>query len=100
MPDPRPRHHPRWAEERDGTPSAVSATHAKDDAGILRIDFPDYTGEGALEAITWDEWFDTFDDRDLVFLFQEETAEGELSNFNKLITADTAAGAEDEAEWR
>lgn len=91
----------RWAEERDGTPSTVASTHTDDDAGIIRLDFPGYSGEGSLEAISWDEWFEKFDESGLVLLFQEETSDGQKSNFNKLIQADTAEEAADTAntEW-
>lgn len=75
----------RWAEERDGKPSAVSSTHSGDDPGLIRIDFPGYSGEDSLEEISWDEWFAKFDDNDLAFVYQDTTADGEQSNFNKLV---------------
>jgi hypothetical protein len=88
-----------WAEERGGKPSAVRDTGGGDDPGIIRIDFPGYSGEGSLEEIPWEEWFEKFDESDLVLLHQETTADGEKSNFNKLIKASTARDAEDNAEW-
>src|SRR3954453_2386164 len=80
----------RWAEERGGKPSHVKSTESGDDIGIIRIDFPGYSGQGSLEEITWDEFFEKFDDNDLALIYQEETAEGERSNFNKLVKAETA----------
>ncbi len=53
---------------------------------MLRIDFPGYSGAESLEHITWDEFFDKFDERNLAFLYQEHTAGGQKSNFNKLIS--------------
>jgi hypothetical protein len=53
--------------------------------GILRIDFPGYTGAQSLEQISWEEFFDKFDEQKLAFLCQETTARGLRSNFNKLI---------------
>ena len=76
----------RWAEQRGGKPSAVKSTERGDDPGIIRIDFPGYSGKGSLEEISWDEWFEKFDQAKLAFLYQEETAGGEKSNFNKLIS--------------
>jgi len=35
----------KWAEERDGKPSKVRGVGGKDD-GIIRIDFPGYSGPG------------------------------------------------------
>jgi len=57
---------------------------------MIRLDFPGYSGEGSLEPIEWDEWFEKFDENNLALLYQEETAEGEKSNFNKLVSRDTA----------
>lgn len=75
----------RWAEERDARPSKVKGTGGKNDVGIIRLDFPGYSGEGSLEEISWQEFFQKFDQNDLVFIYQEETAGGEQSNFNKLV---------------
>jgi hypothetical protein len=75
----------RWVEERDGTPAAVRDTGDNDDPGILRIDFPGGAGEDELEHLSWDEWFDKFDENDLAFLYQEEKASGEGSTFFKLV---------------
>ena len=88
-----------WAEERDGTPSTVSDTREADDPGLIRLDFPGYSGEGALEAIDWDEWLEKFDENDLVLLYQKTTSDGEKSNFNKLLSSDTADEAAENAEW-
>lgn len=81
----------RWAEERGGKPSHVKSTGSGEDVGILRIDFPGYSGEGTLEEIGWDDWFDKFDEGNLALLYEEETAAGERSNFNKIVSAETAA---------
>jgi hypothetical protein len=83
----------KWAEARGGKPSHVKRTGSKDDVGILRIDFPGYSGEGTLEPITWEEFFEKFDERKLALVYQETTAEGERSNFNKLISAEDAEGS-------
>lgn len=82
----------KWAEERGGKPSCVKRTGAKaDDPGIIRINFPGYSGEGSLEEISWDEWFQKFDANGLALLFQDETRNGEKSNFNKLVNRQKAA---------
>lgn len=80
----------RWAEERGGAPAAVKRTSSDGEPGILRIDFPGYTGEGTLEHIEWDEWFRKFDENGLALLYQEETSGGQRSNFNKIIARETA----------
>lgn len=73
----------RWAESRKAKPSVVGDTEGRGGAGVLRIDFPGYGGK-RLEKIDWDEWFDTFDKRKLVFLYQEHKRDGSTSTFFKL----------------
>ena len=75
----------RWVEEHDGKPARVRGTGNDDDPGILRIDFPGGAGEEALEHISWDEWFEKFDQNNLAFLYQERKASGEDSTFFKLV---------------
>ena len=79
----------RWAEERGAKPACVRGTGNKGDVGMLRLDFPGYSGEDKLEPISWDDWFDKFDERKLALVYQEETAEGERSNLNKLVSRDS-----------
>ena len=74
----------RWVEDRGGRPAAVTATGSGDDPGILRIDFGDQ--DEGLEEISWDEFFQAFDENDLVFLYSDE---GD-SRFNKFISRETA----------
>ncbi len=80
----------KWAEERGAHPACVRGTGGKGDIGMLRLDFPGYTGEDKLQPISWDEWFEKFDERGLALLFQEKTARGQRSNFNKLVNRETA----------
>ena len=76
----------RWVEERGGHPATVRSTIGDGhEPGILRIDFPGYSGEQSLEEISWDEVFEKFEQENLAFLHQDETADGEKSRFNKLI---------------
>jgi hypothetical protein len=77
----------RWAEARKGKPARVRATGQGDDVGLLRIDFPeDDDEEEDLEEITWDEFFEKFDEKRLAFVYQENTAGGKPSRFNKLVS--------------
>lgn len=86
-----------WAEERGGKPAHVSRTGSKSDIGILRIEFPGATAsnDANLEEISWDQFFEKFDELGLALLYQEETAGGEKSNFNKLVSSETADEAEE-----
>lgn len=86
----------KWAEARGGHPATVGSTHSKDNAGIIRIAFPDapHAKDEALEEISWEEFFEKFDESNLALLYQEETASGERSNFNKIIGRETAEARE------
>jgi hypothetical protein len=71
----------KWVEERGGHPASVKGTGGKNDPGLLRIDFPGYSGEGKLDEISWDEFFNGFEDNQLAFLYEED----KNSRFSKLI---------------
>jgi hypothetical protein len=72
-----------WAEARDGHPAKVDTGG---EGGILRIDFG--KPEDNLEAIEWDEFFAIFDENNLAFLYQDKTADGSESRFNKFVNRD------------
>lgn len=73
----------QWIEERGGKPAVVKATENNDDgAGVLRVKFDE--NERDLEDVGWDEFFDTFDDKNLTFLYQEQI-EGSKSRFFKFV---------------
>ncbi len=74
-----------WVEEHDGIPATVRDTGDGPGLGVLRIDFPGGAGEDELEHVSWEDWFATFDDSDLAFLYQEHKASGEDSTFFKLV---------------
>ncbi|WP_437993169.1 hypothetical protein [Sorangium sp. So ce145] len=76
----------QWAESRGGRPATVKSTEAGGEPGILRIDFPGYSGEDTLEEISWEDFFDKFEESNLAFVYQEKTAEGQPSNFSKLVS--------------
>ena len=80
----------RWVEQRGGKPAHVKRTTDGGDPGVLRIDFPGFSGEGTLEELAWDEWLDWFDRNELAFLYQDEPK----SRFNKLVRRN----AQDESE--
>lgn len=76
----------QWVEARNGKPARVHGTGNEDDAGLLRIDFPDKDEDDELEELSWDEFFEKFDEKRLAFVYQEQTAKGEPSRFNKFVT--------------
>jgi hypothetical protein len=78
----------RWAESRKAKPACVKGTGDGGDVGMIRLDFPGYSGADSLQEITWEQWFQQFDQNGLALIVQEETASGEPSNFNKLVKRD------------
>ena len=66
-----------WVEERDGRPTVVEETD-----GLLRIEF-ETTDNAELEEISWDRFFEIFDENDLQFLYHDK----EDSTFCKFISA-------------
>ena len=72
-----------WAEQRGGHPASVKGTEAHGEAGILRLDFD--PPDASLERISWDEFFEKFDEAQLEFLHQDKTADGKISRFHKFV---------------
>ena len=80
----------RWAEERGAKPTCVKGTGGGGDVGMIRLDVPGFSGEESLQPISWDDWFEEFEEKDLALIVQETTASGEKSHFNKLVSRETA----------
>ena len=74
-----PRRHPTVGRRGGAIPATVPGTEDDGRPGRLTLDFPGYWGE-RLRHISWEEWFRTFDDRHLVFLFPEHLKSGRPSN--------------------
>ena len=79
----------QWVEARGGQPARVKATGSSKDPGILRIDFPGFSGQDTLEKIEWDEFFEWFDRNGLAMLLADEKG----SRFSKLVKRTTARSA-------
>lgn len=80
----------KWAEARKARPACVRGTEADDGTCLLRLDFPGYAGAESLEPIPWEQWFRIFDKRKLALIVEDKMADGKPSNFNKLVSRDTA----------
>ena len=74
----------RWVESRGGCPARVKGTGRGNDPGILRIDYPGFSGVETLERMPWDKWFDAFDKNNLAMVYQP------TSRFSKLVSRETA----------
>lgn len=75
-----------WAESKGGKPAAVKRTHQGGDTGIVRIMFPEAPNSqhDALTEISWDEFFEQFEDSRLALLYDPD------SMFSKIVGRDTA----------
>lgn len=69
-----------WADARGGQPSTVAGEE------ILRIDFGD--PEDGLEAVSWETFFQIFEEKGLALLYQDFTVSGEESRFCKFVLPD------------
>lgn len=84
----------QWVEQRGGHPARVKGTGSNGDPGILRIDYPGFSGEDTLEEIEWGEFFDAFEDNQLAFLYQDQPK----SRFSKLVSREGVEAEEEEED--
>jgi hemerythrin superfamily protein len=70
----------QWAEERRAAPATTPGGDSQRPR-VLRFNFPGFDKD--LQEVSWDAWFSTFDERDLVFIYQEHMKAGNPSNFFK-----------------
>lgn len=72
----------KWAQKHGGKPAAVAATHEANDVGIIRIMFPKskQSEHQGLQEISWEEFFEEFDSRELALVYDED------SLFSKLVS--------------
>lgn len=90
----------KWAEARGAVPAEVRGTEKGGEPGILRFEFPDAPNrnDDKLQRISWEDFFKKFDERGLELVFQETTADGARSNFNKLVRPENAKSSHRDSE--
>lgn len=75
-----------WALARHAEPATGRGKVDINDGGAaVRFAFP---GVGRLQPISWDDWFEDFDQHSLVFAYEERTNEGVQSNRYRLVSMD------------
>ena len=81
----------KWAETRGGKPACVKGTGGGGDRGMIRLMFPDAPNhdDSDLEPISWEQWFEKFEDKKLALVYEDETS-GNKRNFNKLVSRENA----------
>ena len=78
-----------WADARGARP-ATSPGGDPERPRVLRFDFPDY--DRGLQEVPWEAWLRTFDERELVFVYQENMKAGNQSNFFRLDSPEREEG--------
>jgi hypothetical protein len=87
----------QWAERRDAHAAKVVGVHpdAADidedtqfnpDIGALRLGFPGYASMEQLEPMTWDEWFEAFEEANLQFAYSLWDEDGNPTNDYELTS--------------
>ncbi|MDG5815366.1 hypothetical protein QA601_09765 [Chitinispirillales bacterium ANBcel5] len=75
----------KWVEERGGFPVLVpDELIAKEESGVIRILFPEDSDKEKYEPISWDKFFEKFDQAHLAFLC-EKNSDGH-DHYYKLIS--------------
>jgi hemerythrin superfamily protein len=74
-----------WAEARGATPATTPGGDTER-PHVLRFDFPGF--DKNLQPLSWEAWGRTFEERNLVFIYQETLKSGKQSNFFRLDNPD------------
>lgn len=74
-----------WAVQNGGTPASVRYTDDGVGPGVLRIDFHCCADQDQLEHISWETWFQKFDDAGLALLYQTALSGRGGSTFFRLV---------------
>jgi hypothetical protein len=84
----------KWADRRQAVPATGEATASgpatvdvHDGGAGVRFNFP---GTGSYRPITWEEWFENFDDHDCAFVYDNDSTVP-LSSRYRIVKA---------AEWK
>ncbi len=91
-----------WAENRGGKP-AKAPPGEEENINLLRIKFSDE--EKDFKETSWEEFLYIFEDKDLIFLYQDELEEVKNNHFHKFaprheyLSPNDALLPEEEEEW-
>jgi hypothetical protein len=80
-----------WAEKRQAMPATGQTTstgpatvNVNDGGAGIRFNFP---GASLFRPITWDEWLENFDEHGCAFVYDNDSAEGTVSNRYRIVRA-------------
>ena len=93
----------RWATEHRADPATGAATESgpekivvNDGAVGMRFNFP---GFAPFRPIGWDEWFDHFDQHQLLFVFEEQDTAQVATLAHELSRSRAGAPGHDRKDW-
>lgn len=76
-----------WAEERGAKPAL--ALKSDGEPGSIRLEFPG-SRDTSLRETNWDDWLRQLDKSKLALLYQQQTPDGELSRFYRIVPREKA----------
>lgn len=68
-----------WAISRSGYPAIGKRLQDTEIVSELCINFTDTQSSSSIEPISWEEFFRKFQEKKLVFLYQDKNSAGEVS---------------------
>ena len=82
-----------WAKKRGGIPKVIDHPESEGDPVGLRIDFPGTMDDAFLDnhltrKISWDNFFDRFDEMGLAFVFEKDNHLNDISLSYRFINRD------------
>lgn len=77
----------QWAEARKGRPVAVKYA-GTDPAATLRFEFGDRPTDPDVDALTWADFFERFEDLRLVFVGERPGPDGLRGEYHRFVPRD------------
>ncbi len=75
----------KWAQARHGWPALVKKVTSAGIEMVLSFVFPDNEPLETVRKISWEEFFEKFDQQHLAFVYQESDRNRELSYYYEFI---------------
>ncbi len=79
-----------WVSRRDGRPAIAKRPEEVSHLRLLHVTFPHTSEAEAVVEITWDEFFEVFEEKELAFLrySQDELIIGDEAHFYQFVNRD------------
>lgn len=78
----------QWVAERGGAPAMVRRV-GQPAEGALLINFPNDGSDGPVIDISWADFFQRFEDRNLAFVYRESLPDAEDAHYYQLVDRQT-----------